>query len=196
MSYLLPKGYLSWSQFSLWEQSHQKYIDQYIYDKKSFETDAMRAGKSFGLSAQKGSADDKGLQELLDRLPKRALAECELNVDYEGIPLKIIFDSADDNGFEEYKTGSVPWDDKRAFGHGQMKFYSLGFYLETGKLPVCALHWLPTFKSDTTILLTGEIHSFSVAYTLEELEAFGIRIKKVAEGITHYKQYEKKIITI
>lgn len=196
MIYFLPKGYLSWSQMSLWEESPQKYIDYYIDGKERYVTKEMRTGKIFSVMAQKGISNDPKINSVLRRLPKREFAESELFVDFEGIPLFIVFDSADRLGFDEYKTGKTEWTHVRAFNHGQMMFYSLGFYLEVGKLPEAHLHWLPTVERDKTLYLTGSINSFQVQYTERKLKNFGRRIHKIAKEITNYEQYRKKVVRI
>lgn len=193
----LPKGYLSWSQLSLWLQSPQKYIEQYIYGKKMYESEYLKFGKKFSeLLTDLESVTQPELKELLARIPKRQNAEAELDVTYEGIPLKIIFDSADRKGFEEYKTGTALWDAARAKEHGQMKFYTIGFFLETDKKPESSLHWLPTMKTEEGIRLTGELHSFHVSYSEKELLDFGATIIRVAEEISNWQAFEKKVVKI
>lgn len=196
MIYYLPKGYLSWSQMSLWEESPQRYIDQYIDGKERFVTKEMRTGQLFSVMAQKGITKDPQVNDILERLPKRELAECELMTEYKGVPLFIVFDSADERGFEEYKTGKTEWTEERVRNHGQMLFYSLGFYLATKKIPQSTLHWLPTVQEENNILLTGEIKSFPIRFRKAVLMKFGTRILRVAKEITNYEQYRKKVIKL
>ena len=196
MIYYLPKGYLSWSQMSLWEESPQKYIDYYIDGKERFETKEMRAGKMFSVAAQQKESDDPKFNKILRRLPRREFSESELLVDFEGIPLYMIFDSADRLGFEEYKTGKTPWTHHRAYNHGQMMFYSLGFYLEVKALPEAHLHWLPMVEKDSKLFLTGQIKTFNIRYSQVRLLKFGKRIHTIAEQITNYEQYRKKVVRI
>lgn len=196
MKYTLPKGYLSWSQLSLWETNKQKYIEQYIEGKKGFENKEMKFGKYFAECLEKKSSDDPLTQHLINLLPKRRFEEAEIEVYYEGIKLRGVFDSADTVGFEEYKTGKVPWTMERAKNHGQLDFYGLMFFEKQEVIPEIALHWLPTFQDTTELCFTGEIHSFIVVKNLEHFKAMGERIKKAAEEITNYKQYAKNVVTI
>ena len=197
MEHKLPKEYLSWSQMNLWETSPQKYIDTYIYGKEFFETKEMRFGKWVAAKIETGQRVDPKVDHLLQMLYKRRYKENEIVVDFEGIQLKAGFDSIDKYGFDEYKTGKVLWDATRANKHGQLDFYALCFKLEMGYLPDIALHWLPTVgEGKERIDLVGEIHTFIVEKNEEQLFAFGERIKKVVDEISHYKKFEKKVVEL
>jgi len=197
MSNKLPKGYISWSQMNLWETSPQKYIDTYIYGKEYFETKEMRFGKWLAVKIETGQRVEPKVDHLLQMVYKRHYKENEINIDFEGIQLKAGFDSIDKYGFDEYKTGKVPWNAERASKHGQMDFYALCFKLEMGYMPDMALHWLPTVgEGKDYIQLVGEIHTFIVEKTEEQMFAFGERIKKAVDEISNYKKFEKNIITI
>lgn len=192
----LPKGYLSWSQLDLWEKNKQKYIEQYFEGKKGFENKEMRFGKFFAECVEAQKSDDPLVSHLIKILPKRSHSEAELNVNIDEIPLKMVFDSADKVGFDEYKTGKVPWTRERADSHGQLDFYALGFFKEFGFIPEIALHWLPTADSEAGICFTGEVHSFVVVKNLGHLNDMEARIRKAVQEISDYKSFAKKIVKI
>ena len=100
MTHKLPRGYLSWSQMWLWEESPQKYIDQYIYGKPSFETKEMRFGKWLAIKIETGQRVEPKVDHLLQMVYKRKYKENEINVDFDGISLKAGFDSIDKYGFD------------------------------------------------------------------------------------------------
>jgi len=182
---------------NLWEQDTQKYIETYIHGKEFFETKEMRFGKWLAAKIETGQRVDPKVDHLLQMLYKRRYKENEIVVDFDGIQLKAGFDSIDKFGFDEYKTGKVPWDIERVNKHGQIDFYNLCFRLEMSYPPDMALHWLPTVGDGKDyIQLVGEIHTLQVEKTEEQVTAFGDRIRKVVDEISNYKKFEKNIITI
>lgn len=192
----LPKSYISWSQLNLWETSKQKYIDTYIHGKTPFQSKEMRFGKVFALGLDGNATLPENAPLIAKLLHSRKWRETELNVSLDDIPLKMIFDSVDTDGFDEYKTGKVPWTKEFAEKHGQLDFYALGFKIEFGFIPEIALHWIPTFQDETGIHVLGEIHTFIVEKKQEHLDAMALRIKRVVDEISNYKKFEKKTVTL
>lgn len=190
--YILPKGYLSWSQIDTWLTSKKKYIDQYVYGKPRFETKEMKFGQYFARGVETGDSNDESIKNILPFVPKLTYKEHELKVTVNDIPLDIVFDSVDSGVFYEYKTGKTPWDRERAENHKQLDFYTLGYYEEFGHFPKCMLVWLPTEDVDGAIRLTGDIHMFPVEKTMEDINEMTEITETVAREITEMMEGEIK----
>jgi hypothetical protein len=189
---LLPKGYLSWTQIDMWNRSQRQYIDTYILNQKRFENDAMIYGKKVADALETGETDDSLIEIATVAVPKYDIAEYKLNANIETnegvIPLFGKADTAYDPpslGFREYKTGQVPWTQKKADRHGQITLYALMVYLNEKKLPKSIhLDWLPTENKNGEIQLTGDIVTFQTERSLGELIEMMTIVKRTASGIS------------
>jgi len=179
----MPREYVSWSAMSCWEQSKTEWIKRYIKNQDTFQTDALRLGKKFAEEMELGLSMDAEFQFLIELLPKMEKQEVEVDVMFGKIKLRAKMDSAGEIGFREYKTGSVPWDQKRVDEHGQLDFYALCRTLQGLRIDEIWLDWLPTRNGK----LTGEIRSFKRIVTKKHLEAMKKRIKKYIAEVKHYK---------
>jgi len=206
-TYNLPRGYLSWSAYSLWKKSKDQYRKRYYLNEDSFETRETRFGKHVGKKVEDGESVHVDLLQY-------SVKEHPIVVDCEGVTLKGYIDQFNPEtcSILEMKTGhlnpqgKVPWDNIKVRKHGQLPFYSLMVELKYGKVdPVVVLQWLETeFKIEetefdghvlkapgSTLKLTGRIETFKRTIEPWEREKIKGDILLVAKEIT--EDYEKFI---
>ena len=73
--------------------------------------------------------------------------------------------------FCDYKTGIVPWTQRRVDNDDQLTFYALVVWLKYKKLPdEIKLEWMPTRRNEYGELeLTGEIKEFKTERSLQQI---------------------------
>lgn len=96
----------------------------------------------------------------------------------------------------ELKTGVRPWDQERADNHGQLKFYSLCFYLQDKINPEdieWELSWFPTKKQESgdfnhiiTFIDSTKPVKFKVKVTMTQILELAADIKKTMEEMVQY----------
>lgn len=181
-----PRGYISWSQMVLVERSPWAYVERYLGDGYDIENKYMTLGKRLAERMELGlPTNDKLLEHLALFLPKGEYQEYEINVDFEGIPMRGKLDQFSPKTLEirETKTGKR-WTQSMANKHGQLVFYATMVYLKYGKLPKIFLDWIPTKElEDGTLEMTGEIKTFEVKLHLGDIIVFRTRIKKAWKEI-------------
>lgn len=189
----LPRPHLSWSQIDLWNHSRNEYIQRYFYGKESFTNDAMVYGKKFAEALETGETDGDEVMKLATiAIPRYTISEyrlqATLKTDGGDIPLLGFIDTAYDppsDGIREYKTGKVPWSQKRVDKHGQLTLYALMIYLNEKKLPRSMhLDWLETEERDGEISVTGNIRSFETSRAYGDIIEMTTIIKRTAAEIT------------
>ncbi len=211
----LPKGYLSYSQISLWKSSRSRYIELYMNNNQAFRLDnsGMAYGKVVADALEKGlETGDLLTDAALLLLPKYDIADKEIRTtiktkdgcfDIIGRPDSL--DSAT-KAFIEYKTGKNSWTAAKAQKHPQMIFYALLIYLAYGVVlneaqliwiqteevlePYKEGDWLPGDKK--VVKPTGHVETFKVTFTLKDIlncMAETIRIAKEIEleWVSHVK---------
>lgn len=175
----LPKGYLSWSQFSLWQRSPDQYRREYYYGVKRAPSPEMRYGDAIARLLESGAHGP-----VIDKIPRYSVSEYEIKTEIGGVPILAFLDTFDPLGlkFREFKSGhsnykgEAPWNGVKVRKHGQLVFYAAAIAAKHGKVdPVCYLDWIETEKlpitedfggieltgTDTRSLrLTGRIESF------------------------------------
>lgn len=194
-NYLLPHGYISWTQMSTWEQNRERYIREYIEGGRRLDTKALRFGKSIATLIEDGTHTS-----LLPNLVTYEYPEYEIRTTIEGVPILAKIDSYSEelDTFREYKTGKIAWTAKKVYAHGQLLFYATCLDAIGKKVEMCYLDWLPTREfaeeglwneMDKKLGLTGEIYTFERYFDDREIENMKERIKTTAEEITEtYKQ--------
>lgn len=192
-----PRGYISWSQMVLVERSPSLYVERYLGEGHEYTNKYMTLGKKLAERMEIGlPTDDKLLEHLVLFLPKGKYREYEMEVDFDGIPLKGKLDQFTPKPLEirETKTGKR-WTQSMAEKHGQLKFYATMVYVKYGKMPKIFLDWVPTRElDDGTLEMTGQIKTFEVMITFGDIILFRARIKKAWETIKrltdeHYKDF-------
>lgn len=188
--YILPHGYLSWTQMSTWEQNRERYIREYIEGGRKLDTKALRFGKSVATLIEENRH-----HSVLPNLVTYEYPEYEIRTEIEGVPVLAKLDSYSDilATFREYKTGKNPWTAKKVYAHGQLLFYATCLDAIGKKVEKCCLDWLPTkdFQEDglwnevdKKLGLTGDIYTFERYFDDREIEHMRERIKKTAQEIT------------
>jgi len=196
---VLPKKHLSWSQFSMWKSSPDRYKREYFTKGRRLDTEALRFGKGFALSIEDGSYK----QEVPD-LEVYSEVEYEIKENIQGVNTLSFIDSYDPllNVFREYKTGRVPWTKAKVQQHGQLLYYAVVLRKKTGKMPeYCHLDWIETEHSDgddqdfwsrakKKLVVTGDIKSFEREFDERELDRMEQDILKTAQQISNaYKEF-------
>lgn len=153
---------------------------------------------------------------VIDRIPRFAVSEYEVNVEVNGVPVKAFIDTFDPKkiAFDEYKTGhanakgEAPWNRVKVHKHGQLPFYAVALKAKHGKVhPLCRLHWIETEAkayiedfdgielqaNDVRALrVTGRIETFPRKFEKWELTLMENQIKKVALEISKdYTAFQK-----
>lgn len=199
--YKLPRGYLSWSAFDLWNKNKDAFRRRYYENEAPPET----VETIFGKKMAKIFEEDKSIVG----------SETEILVELEpGLMLRGFLDSFDESTLTitEFKTGhknkdgKEPWDNVKVRKHGQLVFYSLLVKLKYGKVnPNVYLKWYETAFKDNTIEfnghklsgktkeleLTGYEKTFKRRIAKYEIDNMKEQIIKVANEIT--KDYEERI---
>lgn len=152
MIYNLPKGYLSYSAWSLWKQSKESYRKRYYLNEKAPETPQTRFGK-----------EQHAIKEADESVVG---SETQLKAEIsEGLMIMGFLDSLDpdtlkiiDFKFSHLsKTGKEPWDAVKVRKHEQFPFYCLMVKVNFGRFnPECELHWHETkFKENKVAVYQG-----------------------------------------
>lgn len=188
----LPRGYLSWSQYSLWIKSPRQYKKKYFNSKPFFSTKEMDYGKYIG-----DSIENENIFGLTDNevLAVRSIPICEhyeYTEDFKisnGVAVKFFIDgySPSKNNIAEYKTGKETWNKERVDSHGQTYIYGLWHFKKTGVLPTVQLYWMPTENSPMSkfgVELTGECYKFDVDITEDALNNMEASLIDVSNEIS------------
>lgn len=208
MNIILPKGYLSYSSFSLWKRDKERFRRKYYYGEKDIDTVETIFGKKIAERLEDG--------EKIDGVIVYKNPEHRMEVEYKGIKLMGYLDSFDPEtlSIAEYKTGhankdkKAPWDIVKVHKHEQLVFYSMLVFLKHKKYnKEIILQWLETDFSDKTIefaghvltsqtrelKLTGRVETFKRKIYKYEITSLLKEIEKVAIEIsTDYLNCIKK----
>jgi len=198
MSILLPKQYLSWSSFSLWQSNKDRYKKMYFENSEPLDTKYLRFGKSIASSIEDGTYIGS-----LPNLVVYPVVEFKINTKIGDVDILSYIDSYDPekNIFREYKTGKIPWTQAKVQKHGQLLFYAVALRAITGIAPQhCHLDWIETKEVESSgvwdihekkVELTGKILTFFRELDERELDRMEQEIINVAQEIS--KEYRKFI---
>jgi len=202
---LLPKGYLSWSAYSMWKSSPERYKKEYFLGSDRLDTRFLRFGKSIASQIEEGTH-----HEILPNLKVYPEVEFQINVDVLGVPILSYLDSYDpaNNIFREYKTGLSrnPWTAVKVQKHGQLLFYAVALRALFGKMPeYCHLDWIITQeiergnkafdKGRKDIRITKEIKSFKRTFDERELDKMESELLQAAQDISvAYREFIQNLI--
>lgn len=178
---------LSWSQISCFEWNPEEWYRKYVLNEREEDTKEMVFGKELAKSIEDGKP--------LVPVTTYSRVEHPFRVKFGDIELVGFADSFCDQTFRklrEYKTGKKEWTQKRADEHGQIDMYLLMNYI-TNKIPPeeveCHIDWIPTQENgDFTISFIEpiKIHSFKTSRTMQQILAFGARIRRVHKEMENY----------
>jgi hypothetical protein len=191
-----PRGYLSWSQLSLWEKDQNLYYQVYIEGLDQFKTKYLELGKRMATTLENGFDEehDPIFEFVATFMPGYPKKEFDIKIEFEGIPLVGKLDGWNEKTMTigEYKTGKN-WTQNMVDKHGQLTFYALLIWLKYKKLPEkILLHWAKTEEDlDGTLKLTGDIKTFSTKRTMKDIIVFSKRIKTAWEGICEVGKFAK-----
>jgi len=191
-----PRGYLSWSQMSLWEKDPNMYYQVYFEGLDQFRTKYLTLGKRMATCLENGFDEehDPLFEMLAVFMPSYPYREFEINAVFEGIPLKGKLDGFNEKTLTigEYKTGKC-WTQSMVDSTGQLTFYALLVWLKYKKLPKeIFLHWAKTDEDmEGNLKLTGDIKTFKTQRSLKDLILFSKRIKSAWEGICELGKFQK-----
>lgn len=199
---LLPREHLSWSQLELWDRSVEDYRAKYYLNEEpkrsKAQEQAMRYGKKFAETMEHGGSDDP-IAEMFGSIAERyEVSEMKIEAVLETkegqIPLLGYLDTSHKNptkGFREYKTGRLPWTQKRADNHGQITLYDLIVYLKYGGIPKTTyLDWFETVTEGDKTVMTGRHFHFLTVRKLSDIIAMAAQVKRTALAISEdYTKY-------
>jgi hypothetical protein len=199
---ILPRDYLSWSQYSTFKRNREEYIRHYFFGEPGIESPAMEFGHSFAknLEARAGknakANPDPVIEMALQAIPRLKSPEFHLSATlpskYGQIPIIGTLDDYDPktHDFNEFKTGTRKWTQRMANEHGQLKFYQLMLWLNHNVLKNKKnLIWIETENTDGEIMPTGKIVKFPVEISLPSLLNFSRDVIEVAHEIEElYKE--------
>jgi len=144
-------------------------------------------------------------------VPRLRYPEHEIRTVIAGVPTLSYLDSFDTHPFRllEYKTSKNPWTQEMVNTSGQLLFYAAAIRAAYGSLPdSCHLVWLHTETVQKVkdsrgivwdeidgeeVVLTGEAQIFPRRILTDEVDAFQIEIRRVAEEISEaWKEFDLK----
>lgn len=183
---------LSWSAISSFEWNPRQWYTNYVLKEKLPMTEEL----IFGSYVDKRIQSDPTFLPELVRYP---VEQHKMSGTFDGIPLIGYADAyrpmesdpikgvknrfvVTPPAIRDYKTGRKPWNKKRADETGQLTMYLLMLWLKDKIRPEdveCYIDWLPTHQQDGKIVFIEpvKIHTFKTKRTMQQVVAFGQRIK-------------------
>lgn len=206
--YNLPRGYLSYSAYSLWQSDKTRFRQKYYEGIDNFQT----AETIFGHKIAKSLEDGQKIEGIKEYEKAEKKIEVEL---VEGLKILGYLDGFTEETLKiiELKTGHLdkngkaPWDNLKVRRHKQLVFYCLLVNLKYGKYnPDVTLQWLETeFKREQiefdghillgetkNLELTGRVETFDRHIEQWELDKMKEDIIRVALEISNdFTAYEQ-----
>lgn len=189
----LPKGYLSYSQVTLWQSDPKRYKE--IYFDGRDELRINNAGMEYGKVVAEALETETETADLLtdtamSLLPKYDVRDQEITAELKTKDGVISVIGRPDtlnsmsHAFREYKTGKTKWTLSKAQNHLQMKFYAMLIYLKFGTvLHEAHLDWIQTETTEEGIKPTGHVESFKIVLSLNDILQTMALTSKVAKEI-------------
>lgn len=182
-----PKPYLSFTQYSMWKRSPEKYIEIYWKDGQRFTSREMAFGKAVADCVENDEESGDPLLDLvIESLPKLEKAELELNCELKGsdivVPLygKLDHGKLDLSAFREFKTGRTKWNQRVVDADEQITWYCTMIYIITGKIPQdVALAHAPTERdSNGRIVATGDVFVYPTRRNIGQILNMMVAMRK------------------
>lgn len=207
---IMPRPYLSWSQFNLFEHSPEKYRKVYFAGKR-YDNEAMQIGSIVDKAIEKQETDDKMIAHLMNFIPKYPKRQFEIpalsknkkvNMGYlkplyfSGIPVYGVLD-----GFKpkpitigELKTG-VKWTQSMVDHSDQITFYDMLVFAKFGSLAKdIFLHWAKTqIDENGNVRLLGDVQTFRTERNMTDIVRLYARMKRAWIGIYQMAKEEQKV---
>lgn len=189
----LPRGYLSFSQVSLWQSSRERYKKLYFDGDQSYSL--SNPGLTYGSIVAEALEHGKETGDLLTDTAMELLTkydtrdveiQAEFKTKYGYITILGKPDMLDSEtfAFREVKTGKVKWTQKKAEKWLQLRFYATLIYLKHGVIPPTVfLDWIETFVDDGVTKPTGHIETFEVEISMKDVLETLTLISRVAKAI-------------
>lgn len=190
--YILPNGYLSFSQIMLWESSKESYRKRYYPDirPEQISNVYMWFGNHVTLAMEK----DEDWVKFIPRLSEfEHLFDCTI----DGVRLRGAIDQFDyaTRHFDEQKTTMTSWSENKIMKHFQLDMYSLVIEHVHGRVDdTCNLLWVGTQKDESevpsglsngqpAISLTGDFKLTPRTISAADRQVARERIVRVAKEI-------------
>lgn len=182
----------------MWLRNPEKYARRYFYGEKDSKSQYMALGSRVADALDGEKTEDDILQMLCSLIPRYENPEYEIKVIFKTedgeVDLLGKIDSFNPSPlkFLEYKTGRVPWTQRRAEGHKQLDHYAAMIWLQKKRIPEISLIWAQTdFKESGELDLTGKIKTFKVKKTLGDILEYLALVSRVAHEIE--EAYNKEL---
>lgn len=179
----LPKGYLSFSAWKLWQTSQDKFFNKYVLGEEDRRTEALILGKKFAESQEiKNGKYGEVPIECITKNGLKLYGKCDF---YDG---KTIIDDKTSKNFKNIH--------KKA--EEQILFYQLIIYRSEGKVVNGEIHHWQT-RDDMEILLLGsEIDEKPTIYkckkpTVKKLLSLEKKIEKDTINIIKYLKWKRNL---
>ena len=73
-----PRGYLSWTQVSLWVRSPEKYVSQYMHGEEGFHNSGMEYGSRVSHALVSGEQDEDEMINMLTIIQRHCIIVAEI----------------------------------------------------------------------------------------------------------------------
>ena len=181
---ITPRKYFSYSQMSSYKYSKQQFLKSYYYGEKQ-DSVFLDLGKRLGTALQfRKIKEIPEIEKIRKQIPLAKIYEHELKTIFKKIPLLCYLDGffPEEFNMHEYKTGQKP---SEITWKNQMLFYCVALYMMHKKLPnKITLYWCPTyFDENDQLRLTGEVKTYDIKITMQEVLMFAGEIIRVWEEI-------------
>ncbi len=188
----LPRGYLSYSAWNLWNTNKEEFRKRYYEGKPSINTPETIFGKKIAKRLEDGHKFEGIEYEVAEmKLEVKLVGNLKLLSYLDGFNPKFLSIVEIKTGHKN-KDGKVPWDNVKVAKHRQLDFYSMMVKKSYGNVNNnCTLIWLETkFKTKETEFDGHILNSDS-----RELELTGYK-KEFSRNIKEWerKKIEKDII--
>lgn len=199
----LPKKYLSYSAFNLWNTNKQEFRRRYYEGKKSYQSPEILFGKKTAEMLERNE-----YHHILAKIPAGTHKEYRIETTVEGIPILAFLDSCspEQGSLFEVKTGHTVWDQARVDTHEQLPFYCMCLKAHLGCYdPHALLTWLETrlvmasdiiggvtFHKPPLVELTGKISVFTREISAFDIDSITNKVVLSASAIEQdYKEYQE-----
>ena len=198
MTYHLPRGYLSYTQYNLWNSNEDLYRMSYYTEEQGFSGSKYTA---YGTEVHRMVQEGK---HPFTNMPEFEISEQKIEVDVDGVPLLSFIDGFSPNTgtIFELKTGKHPWTQARVNNHDQLVFYALAVHEKYGfHDPNVTLVWMQTADvpciveidgltwDSTKPEITGHIEIFKREIGDREIANFREHVVRTAREI--HEDYER-----
>jgi len=207
---IMPRPYLSWSQFNLFEHSPERYAKVY-FNGKRYENNSMTLGSVVDKAVEDQETNDPTIAHLMNFIPKYPKRQFEIPalsknkkvnmgylnpLTYSGIPVYGKLDGFRERPLTvgELKTG-VKWTQGMVDKADQLTYYAMLVFSKFGSLPKdIFLHWAKTeIDDDGNVRLCGDVLTFRTERNMTDIVRLFARMKRTWIGIYEMALEEQKV---